>query len=324
MVPGVFGVSLHKVSLFASTTAILGGHQHDLPIVVFACIEELYRTGIHQKGLFHDHPDHKTQIELISKFDAPRPDAACATDADAASMFDRDISLESETMPNICALLVTYISSLPEPVLCPAVFEAFWSWCVKPSIRRDIEDSHDEPIRPKKDTTDAEREEIYIARILFLLLPSANFSLLLYLFSFFTQIPLYPQNGVDFEDLARTFAYDLLGGSSVTIARRMMVWILRRWTQIVTGMQIPERPRVGPESAVKADQRTGTLQSSRLAGESDSKDQVSETGNLMSLHAPSVPERSEKAIGKIKVTESFPEYPFPVQDLGLQVTSSRK
>lgn len=31
--------------MYASSTAILGGYQHDLPIVVFACVEELYRTG---------------------------------------------------------------------------------------------------------------------------------------------------------------------------------------------------------------------------------------------------------------------------------------
>lgn len=41
----VLGESLRKASIYASTTMVLGGREHELPIVVVSCIEELYRTG---------------------------------------------------------------------------------------------------------------------------------------------------------------------------------------------------------------------------------------------------------------------------------------
>jgi hypothetical protein len=41
----IFGVPLNESVLRASATAILGGYRHDLPFVVFLCVEELYRTG---------------------------------------------------------------------------------------------------------------------------------------------------------------------------------------------------------------------------------------------------------------------------------------
>ena len=42
----MFGFSLRQIALYASTRAVLGGFEHDLPIVVFACVEELYRSGM--------------------------------------------------------------------------------------------------------------------------------------------------------------------------------------------------------------------------------------------------------------------------------------
>ncbi len=41
----IFGVPLNESVLRAPATAILGGYRHDLPLVVFLCVEELYRTG---------------------------------------------------------------------------------------------------------------------------------------------------------------------------------------------------------------------------------------------------------------------------------------
>lgn len=41
----VLGEPLRKVSIYASTTMVLGGREHDLPIIVVSCVEELYRTG---------------------------------------------------------------------------------------------------------------------------------------------------------------------------------------------------------------------------------------------------------------------------------------
>lgn len=41
----IFGIPLNESVLRAPATAILGGYRHDLPLVVFLCVEELYRTG---------------------------------------------------------------------------------------------------------------------------------------------------------------------------------------------------------------------------------------------------------------------------------------
>lgn len=41
----IFGVPLNESILRAPASAILGGYRHDLPLVVFLCVEELYRTG---------------------------------------------------------------------------------------------------------------------------------------------------------------------------------------------------------------------------------------------------------------------------------------
>jgi len=53
----IFGVPLNESVLRASATAILGGYRHDLPLVVFLCVEELYRTGEYELSMdlwFHD------------------------------------------------------------------------------------------------------------------------------------------------------------------------------------------------------------------------------------------------------------------------------
>jgi hypothetical protein len=140
----VFSVKLREVSIYASSAAILGGYEDDLPIVVFACIEELYRTGlwlrfthpvptnhsslthsgIYQKNLFRALPCCARLLHLIDAFDSQ-------------PHFGVHTPLHTESMPDICALLSTYLSSLPEPVLSSALFEAVWAWCVWPSLERE-------------------------------------------------------------------------------------------------------------------------------------------------------------------------------------------
>ena len=41
----VFGEHLRKVSIYASIKVVLGGREHELPVVVVSAVEELYRTG---------------------------------------------------------------------------------------------------------------------------------------------------------------------------------------------------------------------------------------------------------------------------------------
>ncbi|KAF9262549.1 hypothetical protein L218DRAFT_390008 [Marasmius fiardii PR-910] len=42
----VFGVTVRQTSLYASTEAIFGGYGHDLPIIIFSCVEELHQRDV--------------------------------------------------------------------------------------------------------------------------------------------------------------------------------------------------------------------------------------------------------------------------------------
>jgi hypothetical protein len=268
----IFGVPLNESVLRAPATAILGGYRHDLPLVVFLCVEELYRTGktvilfdvlflsshdgrsligIYRSGLFRDLPNRQRHHELSTLFDTP-------------PAFGEGMSLRAESTADICALLLTYLKELPEPVLTPYLFNAFWNWCVRPSVKREDERMRKEqdeeeclrtrffqtgqrPPRPSprvlfekarlreaQDET-VETGQVVVARDLLRLLPTHSFSLIVYLCAFFTQVPLCPENGITFEDIGRIFGPPVFGGP-VPAARRMMVWFLKRWNRVSDGL----------------------------------------------------------------------------------------
>ena len=263
---------MNESVLRAPATAILGGYRHDLPLVVFLCVEELYRTGksasfystypfssdnrrshigIYKSGLFRDLPNRQRHHELSTLFDTP-------------PAFGEGMSLRAESTADICALLLTYLKELPEPVLTPYLFNAFWNWSVRPSVKREDERMRKEqdeeedfrtrffqtgqrPPRPSRrvlyekarlraaqDET-AETGQVAVARDLLRLLPTHSFSLIVYLCAFFTQVPLCPENGITFEDIGRIFGPPVFGGP-VPAARRMMVWFLKRWNRVSDGL----------------------------------------------------------------------------------------
>jgi hypothetical protein len=174
------------------------------------------------------------------------------------------MSLRAESTADICALLLTYLKELPEPVLTPYLFNAFWNWSVRPSVKREDERMRKEqdeeedfrtrffqtgqrPQRPSgrvlyekarlraaQDET-AETGQVTVARDLLRLLPTHSFSLIVYLCAFFTQVPLCPENGITFEDIGRIFGPPVFGGP-VPAARRMMVWFLKRWNRVSDGL----------------------------------------------------------------------------------------
>ncbi|KAI0071968.1 Rho GTPase activation protein [Panus rudis PR-1116 ss-1] len=80
---------------------------------------------------------------------------------------------------------------------------------------------------------EAESSQIQITQYLLLLIPRRSLSLLLYLLSFFSQLPLSPENGMTFDDVARIFAHSLLGGPSEGASRVMMVWLLNRSSRLL-------------------------------------------------------------------------------------------
>ncbi|KAI0264224.1 hypothetical protein BC834DRAFT_276361 [Gloeopeniophorella convolvens] len=261
----IFGVSLDESVLRAPATAVFGGYRHDLPLVVFLCVEELYRTGIYQSGLFRDLPNRQRHHELCTLFDA-------------APAFGEGMSLRAESTPDTCALLLTYLKDLPEPVLPPSLFNAFWNWCVRPSVKREDErarreQDEEEDARQRFFTTgqrpprasrralieraarraarDAAEEtgQVALARALLRLLPGARLALLAYLCAFFTQVPLCPENGLAPDDIARIFGPPVFGGP-VPAARRTMVWVLCRWARVSDGL-LDAEPEDAEEDAMQ-------------------------------------------------------------------------
>ena len=194
------------------------------------------------------------------------------------------MNLRAESTADICALLLTYLKDLPEPILTPCLFNAFWNWCVRPSVKREDERTRKEqdeeeelrarffqtgqrPPRPSRRvqfekarmraTQDdvAETGQVAVARDLLRLLPTHSFSLIIYLCAFFTQVPLCPENGITLEDIGRIFGPSVFGGP-VPAARRMMVWFLKRWNRVSDGLLVvPDPP----------DDRASSSSSSSLA-----------------------------------------------------------
>ena len=172
------------------------------------------------------------------------------------------MSLHLESTPDICALLSTYLSALPEPILLPALFRPIWDWCgleedevnaiqLKP-FRRHISSV---PLS-RTYTNPTESTRIQIAQLVLHLLPSPHFSLLVYILAFFSQVAMvHEENGVGVEDLARMFGGRIFGGGQLSRQRKtsaeialtdpheprmegevMMCWFLRRWGPISEGL----------------------------------------------------------------------------------------
>uniref|UniRef100_A0A8H8CQH4 Rho-GAP domain-containing protein n=1 Tax=Psilocybe cubensis TaxID=181762 RepID=A0A8H8CQH4_PSICU len=284
----VLGEPIRKASIYSSTYVVLGGREHCLPIIVVNCIEELYRTGIYQPHLFRSLPNRARLFELIGIFNSevPLPGSTIRSRQSNSHPitsvgFGINTSLHLESTPDICALLTTYLSSLPEPILPSFMFRAIWDWC---ELDDDDNDNHEGNVKLASDpkptsafgrrhglpstvplartyTSPTESTHILVAQLLLQLLPSPNFSLIIYLLAFFSQVALVKEeNGVGVEDLSRMFGGRIFGGGSVatstlqsigesksaedvfntTQTRRegeaMMSWFLRRWGPISEGL----------------------------------------------------------------------------------------
>jgi len=165
------------------------------------------------------------------------------------SGFGADTSLHLESTPDICALLSTYLASLPEPILLPTLFRAVWDWCGVAEENNDFDASHRFSSHLiGTHTHDTESSRIKTAQLLLHLLPSPNFSLLVYLLSFFSQVVLVrEENGLGVEDVSRMFGGRIFGGGTtrkhhVSGGERrregetMMCWFMNRWGTISEGL----------------------------------------------------------------------------------------
>ena len=228
--------------------------------------------------------------------------------------------MRGQSMPDICALLSTFISSLPSPLLEPPIYSALWHWSIKPSVkredaRRDKQEEEEEERRARgeaplptswtthidfynEDTDSAlETDQVSIAQILLRFLPSVNLSLLVYLCGFFTQLPLCPENGLQFEDVARIFGYRLLGGPAKVVSQRMMLWLLTRWHRIsetlfedMCGMTPPSSPPHASQpkgSTVSGEGGNERTEKGKGKRESGSDDVLCHTVSSSSYSSPS-------------------------------------
>ncbi|EJC97797.1 Rho GTPase activation protein [Fomitiporia mediterranea MF3/22] len=292
----VFRQPLSRTHRYASCVHTLAGYQNDLPIVVRACVEELYRTGMTVSGLFRTAPSRARLDKLTTTFDI-------------GPSFGRSVSLRKENTEDICALLRKYITGLPHAIWHESLFEPMLDLCVRPSVLMEkalaeaVEGEDTRGMSPgraagitrpssvillstptlgeKKQKSphlrsssfhealpfsnsvpsitlsamahadiDAirERPRLALARAFFRLLPPSHLSLLVYLCSFFSQLPLCPHNELSIEDIAQMFAVPLFYSRPEDVnedaswpvrkedARMMMVWVLKRWTFISEGL----------------------------------------------------------------------------------------
>lgn len=239
--------------------------------------------------------------------------------------------MRGQAMPDICALLSTFISSLPTPLLDAHIYSAFWHWSVKPSVkredaRRDRQEEEEEERRARGepaqwvthtdlylDDADStlETDQISIAQILLRFLPSANLSLLVYLCGFFTQLPLCPENGLQLEDVARIFGHRLLGGSTKLVSQRMMMWLLTRWHRIsetlfaeMCGMTPPSSPPDAPHlqgSVVAGEGSHERIEKRKGQQQSESDDALRHTVSSSSSHSsPSTESPEDRGVSSKK------------------------
>ncbi|KAJ8094083.1 hypothetical protein PM082_023291 [Marasmius tenuissimus] len=214
----VFGTPLRQTSLFASTKAIFGGYEHDLPILVFSCVEELHRQGISTTSSFPNLSARSHHLEqLVRAFNC------------ASTRFGLDAALSNQRLEDVYCLLATYLAQLPEPVFAPSEIargleNALLVWCIEPQSGTRILN----PIRIK------------IAQLLLRLLPSPHLSLFVYLMAFLSQIASKAEDEeTRIETLGRTFGRWMFGGGGggggESRATTMMMWFLLNWSAVING-----------------------------------------------------------------------------------------
>ncbi|TFK67467.1 hypothetical protein BDN72DRAFT_842981 [Pluteus cervinus] len=221
----VFGVPLCQVNIYASHTTVVGDRYHDIPFVVYVCIEELYRTGLYQQSLFRSLPNRSRLHELIHIFNTSQPELR------SSLPFHTNTPLRMESMPNVCALLFTYLSQLPEPILTPSIYTSLWAWCVSGDLNAEDENYARRssiygnpsiipfaPIMQRLASSDSynsatgETPRMSIAQHLLHLLPTPNFSLLVYLLMFFSQVVMMrDENGMSVSDVGDMFGLHICG-----------------------------------------------------------------------------------------------------------------
>ncbi|KAH9925878.1 uncharacterized protein BXZ73DRAFT_78860 [Epithele typhae] len=149
----IFGAPVSVAIRRSSMVTVLGGYQHPIPWVVYACVEELNRTGIYQPGLFRSAPHRGRLAKLIAEFDSPASPASssppsgqtspagdsarlCPPPLTPTSSCSSRTSLRKESTADIGALLKKYLDEMPEPLLDENLVSALHEVCVVPTLRQ--------------------------------------------------------------------------------------------------------------------------------------------------------------------------------------------
>lgn len=203
---------------------------------------------MYEPGLFRDFPnppDRQNCKKLVAEYNH-------------GPMWGDHYALEKESVSDICFLLITFLAALDEPLMDPTITPPFFKWVVEPSCKRnhearvkiakqmmeELEDrtyrgadiyvnSEDVEIQWTKADLQRlavlEKPQIAIAVVLLKLLPLAHFSLLIYLLRFFTELTVYPGNGMSIKESVRLWADQLIGGNE---GSRILEWLLYRWDRL--------------------------------------------------------------------------------------------
>lgn len=169
---------------------------------------------------------------------------------DNGPKYGLDHSLEGERGEDICALLLKFLSDLPEPILGPKEISKgltllIWDLCVMRSpdkgVRQRPQDESD-PLQSYFPAQGHLETPIRLVQHLLLLLPSPNFSMLVYILAFLSQISCGSTHGRDtITETANIFGHYIFGdpirvkGCEDT-PTRMLEWFLRMWGKIVNGL----------------------------------------------------------------------------------------
>ncbi|WVR06221.1 hypothetical protein IAU60_003251 [Kwoniella sp. DSM 27419] len=225
-----FGVALSEAPPGSWCTSLIGGQKHELPLVVFTVVEEIYRRGMCQPGIFRLAGDGVRISSLTKVFNLP-------------PLYGDSLPIAGEPIHNLTGLIKRYVRDLPEPILDDSLFPAFLAFCVDDDEDKEGEgeggeasqdgnapakDDEVQAVTPSDKVGDTDRQSdafqvansaatqttksklplaarITAAQILLKLLPPLHFSLFIYLLAFLGQLPLFPDNRLNIESISIIF-----------------------------------------------------------------------------------------------------------------------
>ncbi|SCZ91339.1 BZ3500_MvSof-1268-A1-R1_Chr1-2g01344 [Microbotryum saponariae] len=257
---GIFGVPLTVAAEYGFVTSMIAGQRHELPGVCFSAVEEIYRrgqgelnaaiigpsllsstesflhlSGMNVPGLLVNHGESSRVAKLVAIYNT-------------APEYGEQHDLSIESIHNVTALLKKYLRDLPEPVLDQRLWKLFLSACVY--------------------STNSIKVRVTSAQVILRLLPTPNFSLLVYMVAFLSQIPLFPENRISLESVSHIVGAMLMSprdpspqsqskgskllahitGPTDTIdssanakrAEEALLWLLKHWSLVADGLLEPE------------------------------------------------------------------------------------